>query len=310
MRKALIIATIALASCGQGGDQEVRQESQDLKTFDVQESPPPTADASMPPPPTASAGSASTPRPPGIAPTAAPGVAFNYQYAFRLPAIAIGPVQEQHAQACEKLGTDRCRIAGMRYTMVEDDEIEAQLLLKLDPAIARAYGRQGIEAVERAEGLLTHAEITGTDVGSEIAQGNRTGAQLREELQRIEQQLARSGLGSSERATLQNQAQLLREQLRANEASQGDRREMLARTPVTFSYRSGDTAGPLARALEQSGDNLVGGLAMLLIVLITLLPWAAIILVIGLGIRWLRRRFMPDTVHPRTAEEPVSPPAA
>ena len=310
MRKALIIATILLASCG-NPDQEVRQESEDLRTFDASEGAPPAPDAAMPPPPTASTRADSqTPQPPGIAPTAAPGVAFNYQYAFRLPAMAIGPVQEQHAQACEKLGTDRCRITGMRYTMVEDDEIEAQLMLKLDPAIARAYGRQGIEAVQRAEGLLTHAEITGTDVGTQIAQGNRTEAQLREELQRIEQQLARRGLGSSERAQLQNQAQLLREQIRANEANQGERREMLARTPVTFSYRSGDTAGPLARALEQSGDNLVGGLAMLLIVLITLLPWAAIILVIGLGVRWLRRRFMPEPVYPRTAEEPVSPPAA
>ena len=308
MRKALIIATILLASCG-NPDQGVRQESEDLKTFDATEEAPPAADAAMPPP-TASRTDSSTPRPPGIAPTAAPGVAFNYQYAFRLPAMAIGPVQEQHAQACEKLGTDRCRITGMRYTMVEDDEIEAELLLKLDPAIARAYGRVGIEAVERAEGLLTHAEITGTDVGTQIAQGNRTEAQLREELRRIEQQLARGDLRSPERVQLQDQAQLLREQIRANEANQGERREMLARTPVTFAYRSGDTAGPIERALEQSGDNLVGGLAMLLIVLVTLLPWAAIILVIGLAIRWLRRRFMTEPVYPRTAEEPLSPPAA
>jgi hypothetical protein len=32
---------------------------------------------------------------PGIAPTAAPGVAFNYKYAFRLPAERISGVQEQ-----------------------------------------------------------------------------------------------------------------------------------------------------------------------------------------------------------------------
>src|SRR5881628_1327936 len=51
--------------------------------------------------------------PAGIAPTAAPGVAFNYKYAFRLPAERITAVQEEHAEACEKLGVARCRITGL-----------------------------------------------------------------------------------------------------------------------------------------------------------------------------------------------------
>ena len=42
--------------------------------------------------------------PPGISPNAAPGVAFNYSYAFVLPSKAISAVQESHAAACEKLG--------------------------------------------------------------------------------------------------------------------------------------------------------------------------------------------------------------
>ena len=39
---------------------------------------------------------------PGVDVTAAPGVAFNYRYAFRLPSENISGVQEAHAQACEK----------------------------------------------------------------------------------------------------------------------------------------------------------------------------------------------------------------
>lgn len=52
---------------------------------------------------------------PGIAVTAAPGVAFNYRYGFRLPPRAIAAVQEAHASTCEKLGIARCRITGMDY---------------------------------------------------------------------------------------------------------------------------------------------------------------------------------------------------
>src|SRR5438045_5771082 len=79
---------------------------------------------------------------PGITPTAAPGVAFNYRYAFRLPAERIAGVQEEHAQACEKLGIARCRITGMSFRRTSDREVEARLDFKLDPAIARNFGQQ------------------------------------------------------------------------------------------------------------------------------------------------------------------------
>ena len=76
----------------------------------------------------------SAPPPGPKSPTAAPGVAFNYRYAFRLPAERVAEVQEQHAQACEQLGVARCRITGMLYRLVNDDDIEAMLAFKLDPA--------------------------------------------------------------------------------------------------------------------------------------------------------------------------------
>ncbi len=230
--------------------------------------------------------------PPGIEPTAAPGVAFNYRYAFRLPAARIAPVQEEHAAACERLGVARCRITALHYERRDEDDIQGQLGFKLDPALARAFGKQGIEAVTRAEGELAQADITGTDVGSEIAAGARSEAQIREELERIERQLARGGLGSAERAQLQQQAQDLRNILRAGQAEQTGRREQLASTPVTFDYRAGDTHGPLRRAIEESGDNFAGALAMLLIVLVTLLPWLVAIALIVLGVRWVNRRFL------------------
>ena len=80
---------------------------------------------------------------PDISPTAAPGVAFNYRYAFRLPSERIEEVQERHAAGCEALGPNRCRITGMLYRVVGDGDIEATLSFQLDPAIARRFGRAG-----------------------------------------------------------------------------------------------------------------------------------------------------------------------
>ena len=270
MRKALPLFTaFLLAGCGSANQTE--RSSEDLTTTDASES---------------------APSPPGITPTAAPGVAFHYRYAFRLPAARIGAAQEQHAAACEKLGVSRCRITGLHYEQNGDDDIVAQLSFKLDPALARGFGRDGIQAVERAEGELRSADITGEDVGSGIAAGNQQGAQIGEEIARIEQQLARPGLSAAERTQLQQQAQELRGSARANQAEQGDRRAALASTPMVFNYQAGETGAPIAQAARRSADMFARSLGALIVIGVTLLPWAVVAFLLWLAWRAVSRRFL------------------
>jgi hypothetical protein len=292
MRAFLPLSILLLASaCG----QESRQPSARTDSMPVSNS----ADASA----EESAG------PPGIGVTAAPGVAFNYRYNFRLPADRVGQVQEQHAAACEKLGIDRCRITGMVYRLINDRDREAMLAFKLDPAIARQFGKDGIEAVTRAEGMLTESEITGEDAGSEIAAATRTVGQLEEDLRKIEEQLARAGPRSSDRTELQVQAAQLRESIRSTRTTRAERQESLARTPVVFRYGSGDLApgsdrgSQIGKALRQSGDNLGNAFAVMIVVLIFLAPW---LLLAGLGwwaLRLLRRRLGRAGSAPAPAED-------
>ncbi|MBV9932415.1 MAG: hypothetical protein JO013_15930 [Alphaproteobacteria bacterium] len=236
----------------------------------------------------ASADAASAPA--GIAPTAAPGVAFNYKYAFRLPAERISAVQEEHAQACEKLGLARCRITGMYYHLTGDHDVEARLDFKLDPAIARAFGKEGIAAVAHADGRLVTSEISGTDAGAVIERVNRSQADQAEALRKIEAQLARPGLPGRERAELQNQAQQIREAMAAGKAEKSEKQESLARTPMTFAYESGDMAPGVRRSLSDGFANLVGALEWMLLALITVLPWLVVAGVAWLGWRRFGRR--------------------
>ncbi|HEX8534161.1 MAG TPA: hypothetical protein VF662_08340 [Allosphingosinicella sp.] len=285
---ALLLAT---AACGGGGrEQETRTTSQDLQTFDVAESPPGVTAPAPPPPPVSRS---QTNGGPSIGPTAAPGIAFNYRYAFRLPGERISAVQEQHAAACEKLGLDRCRITGMRYRLLGEEDVEAFLAFKLDPAIARQFGKNSIESVTRAEGMLVDSEISGEDAGADIERATRNVSQLEEDLRRIETQLARPGLRAAERAELQIQADQIRGSIRATRANREERRESLAKTPMVFQYGSGDVApgfdnrSPLKTALKDAQENFVSGFATLLVILVTLLPWA---IVLGF-LYWLFRRF-------------------
>ncbi|HEY0130940.1 MAG TPA: DUF4349 domain-containing protein [Allosphingosinicella sp.] len=303
MRKALCLGLLlATAACGQGQNDagySGRGSDGNMTTMDA------ASESAVDSSSRASSG------PPGIAPTAAPGVAFNYRYAFRLPGENISRVQEEHAQACEKMGVELCRITAMTYTDQGDGDVEAQLAFKLDPARARTFGRDGIAAVTKAEGELLHAAITGTDVGSEIASANRGQAQQSDEVGRIEQQLARPGLSSGERVELQQQLQALRDSMRAGQAEQTQRRQLLASTPVVFEYQAGKTGSRLERAVADAADNFAGAAITAAIVLVTLLPWLVLLLLLWLLWRWLNRRFGITGRYPEPREPAeASPPEA
>lgn len=293
MRKSISLVALLLAS-GCGGADQQQDSARETKSYDVAAEPPPAPGSG-----------------PAVAPTAAPGIAFNYRYAFRLPGQKIASVQEQHAQACERLGLARCRIAGMRYRLVNERDVEAMLAFKLDPAIARQFGKAGIETVANNEGMLIDSEISGEDAGAAIAAANRSEAQLSDDLERVEAQLGRSGLAAAERDRLQAEAQQLRQTIRSNRDVRDEQRESLATTPVVFEYGSGDlvpgfdTHSPVRQALETAGDNLIGGAAFLFVALATLLPWAALLLLLWWLMRWLGPKLGPRGAsgsEPKTAE--------
>jgi hypothetical protein len=228
---------------------------------------------------------------PNVGVTAAPGVAFNYNYAFSLPPTQIAGVQEQHAQMCERLTVSHCRITGMFYRVNNAHDVEAQMTFKLDPAIARMFGRNGVQGVIDAQGMLIESEITGTDVGAQIHAANRSIAELQGDLQRIEAQLRAPNLDLDEKARLEDQAQQLRESIRAGSAQRDEAQATLATTPMTFRYASGEPT--VNQTLQDTGESFLDSAALLLKVVIRLLPWAIAAGLIAIVTLYVRRRWFP-----------------
>ena len=253
----------------------------------------PASDASASMESRASGGQASRDGGPNVGVTAAPGVAFNYRYQFRLPPTRIAEVQEQHAQMCEQLTVARCRITGMFYRVNSEHDVEAMLAFKLDPAVARLFGRNGVARVVAADGMLTESEITGEDVGTQIHAANRSIAELQADLQRIEARLRTPNLDPDEKARLEDQAQELRDTIRAGTAQRDEAQASLATTPMVFRYTSGEPT--LGQSLEDSGNGFLNSAKALLTVLIVLLPWALAIGLIAAVIVYVRRRFAKKT---------------
>ncbi len=268
LSSSIAIAFVALAACSRAPDNRESAASNQ------------SVDAAAPSAMREEAGTAAM-APPGISPNAAPGVAFNYSYAFVLPSKAISAVQEQHAGACEKLGLARCRITGMRYSLNGEDSVSAQLTFKLDPALARAFGKEGIAAVVTAKGKLVDAAITGEDVGTQITASQRRSADAQAELSRIEARLAAGGIGDRERAELTEQAARLREQLSGERDTRSSGEEQLANTPMTYNYTGDESfslgGNPVGDAAEGAWNSLIAMVAFVLMALGVALPWLALL---------------------------------
>ncbi len=240
---------------------------------------------------------------PDIRPSDAPGVAFSYRYAFRLAADRVAEAQQEHQRLCEQLSVSRCRITGMTYRQANEDDVEAMLAVRVDPAIAGQFGRESVQAVLAADGTLTDSEITGTDVSGDIRSTGRTLTELTARLEQVEARLRTAR--PADKGQLEYEAGLLRDQIRDLRSHREGQQQSLATTPILLRYGSGDLApGPapapsLREALGDTGDDFAYSATMLLVILVRLLPWAVAALLIWGLVSFLRRRLTPA---PRPAE--------
>ena len=230
---------------------------------------------------------------PRIGVEAAPGVAFDYAYTFRLADDRISHIQEEHAAACETLGVQRCRIVDVRYQLSDEKLVEAQTQFKLEPGIARKFGANAIASVEKAEGVLADASVAGEDVGTEILASQQRSAGSEAEIARLEERLKAGGLGKGERAELLSQISALRGQIGDERQSRRAGEARIAWTSVAFNYVSdGGLPGighenPFANAGETLMRSGSTALSFVLTLGAAILPWG-ILFVLALAV-WRSR---------------------
>lgn len=247
---------------------------------------------------TSETGSTEQDVPPGVEVTAAPGVAFRYDYAFRLPAQRIAAAQERHAEACERLGPDRCRITGMRYLRSPKNNVTADLQFSIVPALARSFGRDAIAVVERSEGGVQSVNVSGENVGATIDAARTARSAAVAERAIVEKRIADGNRSTA--AELERQRADLARTIPDVDAQAAGQRALLNATPVAFHYESGkaapgfETPSPLTQAGELLGWSAGVTFSTLLNLLGLLLPpmsLAAIVAGLFLaGRRFVRRR--------------------
>lgn len=235
-----------------------------------------------------------TSSPPDISPNAAPGVAFNYAYDFGLPDDGIAATQEAHASACESLGLARCRITGMSYSVDQNQRVNAELDLKLDPLIARQFGKSAQQTVVGHNGKLIRLEIGSSDEGQAIEQATSQKTGIATQIAQLQQELAKTKAGSDAHSNLLTQIQALQRQAAEQSQTVAASRAALASTPMEFHYYGrggvpGFRGNPIREAWQTFVTTVVWLVGVLLQALAVLVPVA---LLLGLLIALWRTRPM------------------
>jgi hypothetical protein len=182
------------------------------------------------------------------------------------------------------------------------------LQVKVDPRIARQFGKSATSAVERNNGKLVSAEFAGDDVGTQITGAQQQQAELHARIAGIERRLASMRAGDREATQLQAQLDQLRRELSEARAVTSEGQLQLASTPLTFNYYGkGGIAGfdenPIEESWRLMAESFVLMVSVLLKVLGALLPWALLLAVLLLlwrsrpvlaARRWWRRRMGTD----------------
>lgn len=219
-----------------------------------------------------------------------PGSAFDYRYAFRLPAARIASVQESNAQGCDRLGPARCRITAMRYTVGDDNQVAAVLTLKIDPTLARPFGKAASATVRSAGGATTNADVAGADSVAATGRSDTVIARLRDALGNSEAQL-RGTMTDEQRAQLSDKAERLRGAIATIGEIDQSAGGGIATTPVILTYGSSGAIPGVGASSDATFDNagatFLSSLAGLMVLLAGVGPWAALLLGGALLGRWL-----------------------
>ncbi len=274
IRLIILAAAFGISGCSQSGQDQSEPTAELMDSVDV-------ADTAAP----------------DISPSAAPGVAFDYAIRLGVPDMRISALQEQNADACEKIRLARCQIVGMRYELLDEDRVRGQLRFMLTPDIARNFAKSAIETAQRADGKLIWSEFNGKEVQTAIDASEQRSQDVTSRIEAIERELAGAGLSRDRRASLSDEAARLRQQLTGERQERQANERLLAKSPLTIEYVGSREYGrtPLSQiadeALDAGRSSLVLLFTMFVYFFTVLLPWLVVGAILIYALRWSRDRF-------------------
>lgn len=238
-----------------------------------------------------------------------PRIAYVFGYSFRLPGDAIKPLQDRHADMCERRGPNICRIISMQQGDQSGDAAQGSLHLAIAAPVARVFGKELSGVAKNAEAELVSSSIQGDDLSKKIVDTEarlRTRVVLRDRL--LDVLRNRRGtvaeLVEAERGVAQVNEEI--DQARSWLADMNSRVNF-SQMLIHYSAQAGPIlvdqssfASPVVDALRAAGPTIGAMLAIIIRLLTIFLPLGLLAWILFLA--W--RRFGRPGMGLLTAQEP------
>ncbi|MAY20786.1 MAG: hypothetical protein CL955_09230 [Erythrobacteraceae bacterium] len=226
---------------------------------------------------------------------AAPQIAYSYDMGFRLPAGAIKPLQERHADLCEARGADVCRIISMNQSDSDGEYAYGNLQIAVAANVAREFSKELEASSGSADAELVSSSIRGDDLSKQIVDTEarlRARTLLRDRLMEI----LRTNRGTvAELVEAERGVAQVNQEIDAARSWLNEMRGRVAFSQMSIRYESGSRASggfvePIRSAWNSLGSVLGSLIAFLMLAFTVVVPIG--LLVFG-GIkawRWARPR--------------------
>lgn len=229
--------------------------------------------------------------------SAAPMLAYAYDYAIEAPTPAVSPLLHRHEAACRAAGPDLCQVVGALNEAVGRDRATGKLQLRAEPRWLEGFRGHLDSDAGAAGGKVIHSATTTEDLTRQIID---TDAAIRARFllrQRLEQLLATRPGKLSELIELEQELARVQGEIDAAQSEIAVMRTRVAMSAITLQYDSRPPLAapgalrPLQAAVRAFFGHVAEGLAVVLTLFSYLLPFVLVGAIAWWLIRRLRRRW-------------------
>lgn len=250
----------------------------------------------------AAAATASEPAPPQA--VTGPRIAYAYSFGFSVPAKNMSELQRKHAQLCEKMGPQTCRVMQMSNSGDEGNYAYGELELEVAAPQAKAFGGELAKAADELDGKRTSNAVSGEDLSKQIID---TEARLQARLllrNRLMGLLARHDGSVAELIEAERGVADVNQEIDEAQRMLKEMNGRIEYSTVKINYQSQSRSGagflePIFALLGSLGSILGWLIAILIVITISLVPIT--LFVMAWRWAWRRGKALVQRVPSRTA---------
>lgn len=219
-------------------------------------------------------------------------LAYRYHFSFAIPAKNLKSVSQKAIETCTSAGMDKCRVVTSSLNQYSDDNISANIELRVEPEWFENYKRSLASDSETAGGKITGSTVNSEDLTIAISDSDAKLNALKTLRSRLIGLLETKGSQLKDLIAVERELARVQGQIESSTARLRVLRTRVAMSQVHLNYETKSVAAsrssftPIKRALNDFIGTVAHGFAGVIRFVAFILPW----LIVGIPLLWLVRR--------------------